>query len=219
MSHAWLCNVLTQRGDVDEALTHADESIRIEPMSAWSGLGWASRLANRAYSGDRGEVETMLAAKVDELREVTAPPAAMGGRHMLMTSGEAAALLDLRDVANALYPAILGQVDTVVMSAFDYVMSHRIAGMVAAAIGEWERADEHLRRALEQARNLPNRVDEPMILFSRAKMLLDRGDPSDRPAADDLLQTAVAGARRNGAVLREQLAQQLLDRLQNQTRS
>ena len=211
MSHAWLCNVLTQRGDVEEALAHADESIRIEPMSAWSGLGWASRLANRAYSGDRDEVQAMLAAKVDELRELTAPPAAMGGRHMLMTSGEAAALLDLPDVATALYPAIMGQVDTVVMSAFDYVTSQRVAGMVAAAIGEWDRADEHLRLALEQARNLPNRVDEPMVRYAQAKMLLDRGDAADRTTAEELLRTALAGCRENGAKGREQLVAKLLE--------
>jgi class 3 adenylate cyclase/tetratricopeptide (TPR) repeat protein len=213
MSHAWLCNVLTQRGEIEEALSHADEAIRLEPISAWSGLGWASRLANRAYAGERDEVEAMLAEKVDELREVPAPPAPMGRRHMLMAAAEAAALLGLRDVARSLYPAVVGQVGTVLMAAFDYMTSQRAAGMVAATIGEWDRADEHLRLALEDARVLPNLVDEPMIHYARAKMLLDRGDASDRSAAQDLLQTAVADFRRNGATLRERLAQQLLDEM------
>jgi tetratricopeptide (TPR) repeat protein len=211
MAHAWLCNVLTQRDELDEALNQADEAILIEPMSAWSGLGWASRLANRAYAGDRAEVESMLAEKVDELCAITPPPAAMGVRSMLFNAGEAAALLGLPDVARALYPAILNQIDTVVMWAFDWTTSHRIAGMVAAAIGEWADAEEHFRLALDQARGLPNRIDEPMVLYTRARMLLDRADPADRAVATELLREAVAGFRQIGATLRERLAQDLLD--------
>jgi tetratricopeptide (TPR) repeat protein len=210
MSYAWLANILTQRGEIDEALAHAAAAMRIEPASAWAGLGWASRIANRAYAGDRAEVESMLAAKLDELAQLSGPPAAMGSRHMLMNAGEAAALLGLRDAASALYPAIERQVDTVAMTAFDYLISQRVAGMVAAAIHDWERADEHLHRALEHAQNLPNRVDEPMVQYARGKMLLDRGDPADRPAAEELVRTAIGGFRRNGATLRERLAQQLL---------
>jgi tetratricopeptide (TPR) repeat protein len=212
MSHAWLCSVLTMRGETDEALRHADEAIRIEPASAWSGLGWASRLANRAYSGNLDEAQSMIDAQLDELRSLGPPPAAMGARAMLQAAGEAAALLNLRDVAQALYPPIVAQVDTVVMSAFDWTMSQRIAGMVAAAIGEWDRADEHLRRALDQACRLPNRIDEPMVRYARAKMLLDRGEAADRPAAGELLRAAIAGFRHSGATLRESLAAQLLER-------
>jgi hypothetical protein len=157
----------------------------------------------------------MIAAKIDELRDVAAPPFAMGTRTMLLTAGEAAALLGLRDVATALYPAILRQVDTVAMSAFDWTTSQRIAGMVAAAIGEWDSADEHLRLALDQARSLPNRIDEPMIHFARAKMLVERGDAADRSVAEELLRTAVAGCRANGATGRERLAAQLLSQCQS----
>jgi len=81
--------------------------------------------------------------------------------------------------------------------------------MVAAASGNWERAEEHLRVALDQSRSLPNVLEEPSVHFAHAKLLIDRGAVADRDRAAELLDLAVAGHRRIGSTLREELAMRL----------
>jgi hypothetical protein len=69
--------------------------------------------------------------------------------------------------------------------------------MAAACAGLEDEAVRHFERALEQARTLPSRVDEPQVLHRYGDLLLRRGD--DRARA--LLEQALTGYRALGTPL------------------
>jgi tetratricopeptide (TPR) repeat protein len=213
-SYAWLADVVTRRGNPDEGRRLAEQAIQQEPASSWSGLGWASLLVNRAYAGDRATVEAMLAEQDETVRALRGDvPIAVGKSAMLAAVGEASGLLDLPDVAAAVYPALAALADRLAMQPFSWSLVHRIAGMAATASGQWEHAERHLDRALEQAETLPNRLEEPSVRYCRAKMLIRRGRPEDRRPAIELLDRARADYERSKATLRVDLVRQLRDSL------
>jgi tetratricopeptide (TPR) repeat protein len=201
-SHGWLSIALAMRGETAEALAHAEEALAAEPESAWSGLAWVSLVFCRMHEGNAEEVRGLLAAGLPALEEST--PA--GAYLRVSIAGEAAARLGLRDVCTELYPALAAMTDRFVMRPFDWALTERVAGMAAACAGEHEAAVRHLELALEQARSLPNLVDEHQVLHQYGELLLQRGDERGR----GLLEQALTGYRSLGLPL---LARQVEDLL------
>jgi tetratricopeptide (TPR) repeat protein len=189
-SHAWLSICLTMRGELDEALVHAQESLATEPDSAWSGLAWVSLLFCRMHAGDDDEVRRMLAEELPVPDDAT--PA--GAFLRVSIAGEAAARLGLRDLCEQLYPALADMTGRLVMRPFDWALTERVAGMAAACAGRDDEAVRHFERALAQARSLPSLIDEPQVLHQFGLLLLDRGDER----APALLEQALEGYRRLG---------------------
>jgi tetratricopeptide (TPR) repeat protein len=208
-SHAWLANIATLRGQLAEGLDHADEAIRIEPQSAWSGTGWTSRIANRSYAGDVTQVRSMLDEKLDVLR-VPGDPPTMGELLMLSIAGEVAAVAGFNDVAGELYPQIAAHAERVALRPFDWALTQRIAGMTAASAGDWEQADTHFTAALAQATAFPNVLDGPQVQHWYGKMLLDRGLSGDRDRGRNLVSSALDGYRLLGIPVRARMAEELL---------
>jgi tetratricopeptide (TPR) repeat protein len=208
-SYAWLANIATLRGQLDEGLDHADEAIRIEPQSAWSGTGWTSRIANRSYAGDDTQVRSMLDDKIDVLRATGDPPT-MGELLMLSIAGEVSAVAGLTDVAEKLYPLIAAHADRVALRSFDWALTQRVAGMTAACSGDWDRADTHFTQALAQTTSFPNVLDGPQVQHWYGKMLLDRGRPDDRDRGRNLVSSALDGYRLLGIPVRARMAEQVL---------
>jgi tetratricopeptide (TPR) repeat protein len=192
-SHGWLSIALAMRGELDEALVHAQEALTEEPESAWSGLAWVSQLFCRMHGGDDDEVRRLLA----EERPVPDASAPAGVFLQVSIAGEAAARLGLSDLCEELYPALAGMTERLVMRPFDWALTERVAGMAAACAGKEDEALRHLERALEQARSLPSRIDEPQVLHQYGELLLKRGD--DRAPA--LLERALEGYRALGMPL------------------
>ena len=56
----------------------------------------------------------------------------------------------------------------------------------------WDDAEAHFEHALQQADEMPHRVEQPEVRRWCARMLLDRGDPGDRERARTLLTEARA---------------------------
>jgi class 3 adenylate cyclase/tetratricopeptide (TPR) repeat protein len=208
-SHAWLSFVATLQGRFDEGLAFADESIAIEPESAWSGIGVASRLGNRAHAGDHVEVRRMLDAQAEALR-THHEPAPMGSLILLSVAGEAAAAVGLSDLCAELYPALARQPEIMAFRPFDWAMTHRIAGMTAACAGRWDDAERHLREALAQAEELPNLLEVPRSRHAYGEMLLQRGAPADRGRAQELLGAARDGYRSLGMPFRAHAVEERL---------
>jgi hypothetical protein len=156
----------------------------------------------------------MLAEQTEQLHSIRGDqPIAIGTSAMLTAAGEASALLDIRDMAAALYPALAALAERFVMQPFSWVLTQRIAGMAAAACGQWADAQRHLDRALEQARSLPNRLDEPAVHYWQARLLLDRGHREDRGRAAEDLDRAMTGFAYSGATLRVEMARRLRESL------
>jgi tetratricopeptide (TPR) repeat protein len=208
-SYAWISNVLTLRGLVEEALELADASIRTEPTSAWSGVGWTSRLANRLYAGDADQAQAMVREKLDVLRTV-ADPMPMGQVAMVSMASEACAIFGLGEWAGEFYPTVVQQAERVPMRPFDWALMQRVAGMLAASVGDWTRAVEHFETALAQAEKFPNALDEPQVQLFYGKALLDRGGADEILRGRELVSAAVRGFGRLGIPLRMQFAEQVL---------
>ncbi|HUR14441.1 MAG TPA: AAA family ATPase [Mycobacteriales bacterium] len=195
-SHAWLSFVATLRGRLEEGLALAEESIAMEPESAWSGIGWSSRLANRANAGDHGEVRRMLSDQAETLRSV-GEPVTMGLTIMLSVAGEAAAAAGLGDVCAELYPALARHPETLAIRPFDWALTHRVAGVAAAGAGRFEDAEQHLRQALAQAESFPNLLELPRVQHAYGELLLDHRT-SAGGSAHELLRAARDGYRSLG---------------------
>jgi class 3 adenylate cyclase/tetratricopeptide (TPR) repeat protein len=206
-SYGWLSFTRTTRGDLEAGLELAEQAIAIEPDSTWSGLGWASRLANRAHAGDTDEVRRMLDERMPVLREVTPGEATMGAALMVGVAGEAAAILGMADVCEQLYPVLAEYPAWFAVRPFDWALTHRVAGMAATCAGRWAEAERHLATAMEQARALPDVLEEPRVQHAQGVLLLDRGDPADAARAQDLLSAAAAGYRRLGMPVRAAAAE------------
>jgi class 3 adenylate cyclase/tetratricopeptide (TPR) repeat protein len=208
-SHAWLGLVATLRGQLDEGLVHADEALRLEPDSAWSGLAWVSRLTNRADAGDTEQVHAMINEKLDGLR-AQGGESAMGPLLMLSVSGETLAAAGFAEPSAELYPLLAAHTSRVAFRPFDWALTQRVAGMAAAAAGLWDEAEAHFEQALVQAQTLPNVMDEPRVQHFFGKMLLDRGLPADLDRGRGLVQAAVEGYRRLGMPVRAAMAEEVL---------
>jgi hypothetical protein len=192
-SHAWLGMSATKRGNFEEGLRYADEAIRIEPTSAWSGVGWTSRLVNRAYAGDVDVCATMVEEKLAFLKSL-GDPTPMGAFLMLTGAAEACAVLGMNQTAAELYPHVAERVHLMPTRPFDWGLTERFAGMAAAAAGLWEEAERHHLAALRQVDELPNRLDAPQVDYWYGRMLIDRGNPNDRDRALQLIESAQSKA-------------------------
>ena len=69
--------------------------------------------------------------------------------------------------------------------------THTIAGLAAGAARQWEAAEDHFQIALQQAKSLPQRLEQAEIRRFHAMMLMDRAAPGDREKAQTLLAEAL----------------------------
>jgi len=111
---------------------------------------------------------------------------------------DACAALGDQAVAALAYPELVSSAGTNVMIGHlvaCYGAADRYLGMLAATLGEWERAEEHFERAIELNRQMEARTWLAHTEYEYARMLLARG-PAQRARAAPLLSHAaeLAGA-------------------------
>jgi class 3 adenylate cyclase/tetratricopeptide (TPR) repeat protein len=204
-SYAWLSVLLTMRGDVEEGLRAADEGIRLEPQSAWSGIGWAYKLFNRAMAGDTDVCRQMLAETLPELGG-TGEAIAIGTFVRVTEAAHAAAILGEKGLCARLYPSVARVADRLPTGIFSGSITHRIAAMAAATAQMWDEAEHHFEEAQRTADEYPNRWDEPSVWLWRGKMLLTRGRPEDADRGRELVAKAGAEFETRGMPLHAKLA-------------
>jgi class 3 adenylate cyclase/tetratricopeptide (TPR) repeat protein len=208
-SHAMLANALLLRGDLEGSAREAEQAIRLEPASAFTGIGWAHTFLARAFGGDRAGCRDMLA----DARGVLPAPsgnATTGRTIMLYAAVHGGALAGLDDEAGGLYEAVAARIRGMPVSAFDLTLGERAAGMAAALAGLWDRAEEHFVAAARLAEANPVRIEQPQVRYWHAWTLLRRGDPADRVRAGALLKVAHDDFAAIGMPLHTALAETLL---------
>jgi tetratricopeptide (TPR) repeat protein len=115
-----------------------------------------------------------------------------GSWMLLMCCVEGLATLGEREAASRLYPLVLEPIKAGnVTPVWAYTLAQRQAGIAAAEGGQWELAEEHYERALEQAHEIPHRLEQPEVRRWYAGMLLERDRPGDREKARRLLDEAI----------------------------
>lgn len=208
-SHAWLAGVQILRGDLARAGASARRAIEVEPVSAYSGIGWCYEFLCLAYGGDTAACARLLA----EARPTFPLPgarAAIGPTLQLVAAAHGAVVAGLSADAADLYPRLADLPEELPVTLFDVSLVHRVAGMAAAAAERWEDAAAHFDSALRQARAFPVVVEEPQVKHWYGKMLLDRGRPEDSGRAKEMIAEAFAGYRSLGMPLHMALAEHLL---------
>jgi tetratricopeptide (TPR) repeat protein len=107
--------------------------------------------------------------------------------------------LELVDAARSVYERLLpweGQVASVGVSAEGPVATY--LGSLATLLGDFDRAESHLARALEIGHSLGAPYWRLRTRLALADLLVRRGEPADGPARAAVLQEAEADAGRHG---------------------
>ena len=84
------------------------------------------------------------------------------------------------------------------------------AGIAAACAGDWTRAEEHHRAAIERMDAVPYATARAIARYWYADMLIERGGTDDRSPAAELLETAATLSDAIGLALYARLARQRL---------
>jgi len=195
-------------GNWESALSHAQESFRLDVESTILGSGVGTLFRQMAYAGDRAAL-----AILDEKREWlprSGQPNAGGSWSMLAFVIEGLVMLGEHSRAGQLYPLARELVDTgavVLWPIFRFTQT--IAGIAATAARQWEAAEDHFETALRQAESIPHRLEQAEIRRFHAMMLMDRGARGDRDKARRLLNEARETYRQIGMPRHIEMTQSL----------
>ncbi len=201
------------RGRWQEALEHFQEAARLETPGFAAGVDWTCLFLSQAYSAHRDTALAMLEQRRDDLPRPGRANTA-GAWTMLLGVVEGLAVLGERDEAAKLYPLVLEAIDTgAVARGWTGGLLQTVAGIGAAAGGQWDVAEEHYRTALHQAHELPVVMGQPEVRRWYARMLIDRDGSGDRDKARELLTEAIAMYRRIGMPKHVEMAEALLGEL------
>jgi class 3 adenylate cyclase/tetratricopeptide (TPR) repeat protein len=135
-----------------------------------------------------------------------------GTTQMTVEAVEGLALLGISRAAFKLYPVVEEMIrsDGNIMPFHCDRLLETAAGISAAAGRRWDKAEEHYQTALQQAHDLPHRLEQPEVRRFYATMLLERNGPGDGAKAQELLSDAVAMYRELGMPKHVDMAQALL---------
>jgi class 3 adenylate cyclase/tetratricopeptide (TPR) repeat protein len=198
------------RGHWQKALEHFQEAVKLESPSPFAGSDWVLLFLWKAYSGHKDEALAMLDERMSDLPR-SGQANTLGTWTILFGVVEGLAFLGERDEAAKLYPLVLEAIDTGARARlWTWGLLQTVAGMAAAAGGQWDKAEEHYQTALRQAHELPIVMEQPEVRRWYARMLIDRDASGDRDKARQLLTEAIEGYRRIGMPKHIDVAEALL---------
>jgi tetratricopeptide (TPR) repeat protein len=178
------------RGNWTSALFHAHAACRLEGENSFQGIGAGTLFRQLAYAGDRGGALALLHEKRAWLPR-SGRPNTIGSWWMFALMIEGLVILGEHARARELYPLARELVETGAVALWPiFRFSQTVAGIAAAAAGQWEAAEEHFQTALHQAEAVPHRLEQAEIRRFHALMLMDRATPGDRERAGGLLRQA-----------------------------
>jgi len=206
----WLALGDLWRGRWEAARDRAEDTASREPPGFLVGWSWAVLFLCECLLDHK---ETALAG-LEERRSGlprTGRPNTDGAWTMLFYVIEGLAVLRERQAAVELYPLTLEAIEigTVVSPHSDRLVQ-TVAGIAAAAGGQWEEAETHYQKALNQAREIPFRSEQPEVRRWYAQMLIDRNASGDRDRARTMLGEAVKMYEQIGMPKHVEMAKELL---------
>lgn len=173
-----------------------DEACRLPLEGAWDGIALGHRLLGLAYMGSE-ETGSILAKRDSYL-----PTAGIDGRagqwYYAMALGEAAAYLGMKRESAMTYPLLRQLMEEGAVTLLSLGLVEKVAGIAAAAGGDWESSERHFEAALGQAETLPVEIEEPDVRRWYAWMLRERSGPGDEEKSRSVLDAAKAGYAKLG---------------------
>ncbi|MBV8362564.1 MAG: AAA family ATPase, partial [Deltaproteobacteria bacterium] len=199
-------------GDWDLASSLAEEACATERPGAFAGPGAAMLLRLAGYSGGHDRVLELVnqtQAQLPRLGQTNT----IGTWSLLMGMVEALAMVGERGRAAELYPRVRELLACgVITMSFGCRFSETIAGVAAGTAGYWQPAEQHFGLALQQAAELPHRLEEAEVRRFHAMMLLERNLAGDRDRAREMLIRAIEVYERIKMPCHLELARRLLAR-------
>ncbi len=209
LAQGWQALAAFWRGDWQAARELALEAAQHEPDGALYGIGFSHLFLIDSYLGRSESALEVLASK--DLLPRGAGPHSVGSWAMLHRAVEGLAVLGERERAASLHPLLLGAIDTgTVVEAWTLQLCQKAAGISAAAGGQWEVAQEHFEKALQEACDIPYQSEQAEVRRWYASMLLDRRGEGDVDYARELLEKAVVVYQKIGMTRHCDLANSLI---------
>ena len=186
------------RGDFKQAEAILREATTRELEAPGLGTAFAAHMLLLARLGDMRALDVLAAH--DELLPEPGRQAGIGAWKLLLAAVESLALLGKVDRAAALHPVVLHAIKTTgaLVPYWSGTSLSRVAGISAAAAGQWEEANAHFDRAWEECQRLPNLIERPFVLCWRGWMLARRGGQRDEQRSRELLAESRAQLRELG---------------------
>jgi tetratricopeptide (TPR) repeat protein len=211
MSEIGLTEVDFFRGDWTSALCHAQISQRLGPGSSIEGFSIGTLFRQLAYAGDRNGALALLDENPAFL-PVSGQANTVGSWFMLWLVVEGLFMLGEYSKAGELYQLVCALVDTGAVALWQVCRFTRtIAGIAAAAAGQWDSAEEHFQIAMQQAESFPYLLEQAEIRRFHAMMLINRAAPGDRAKAQTLIKEALATYSQIGTPRHIEMTQSLLN--------
>jgi predicted ATPase len=193
-------------------LLHAQAACGFTSGPFVRGFGEGTFFLLKAYAGDYDGALRIL----DEKRAwlpVSGQDNRGGSWWMLALVIEGLFMLGKQPQAAELYPLAQQLVGIGVLTLWPmFRFTRTIAGIAAAAAGQWESAEEHFSIALRQAESFPYFLEQAEIRRFHAMMLLERSASGDREKAQTLLRQALASYKHIGMPRHVELVHTLLDK-------
>jgi tetratricopeptide (TPR) repeat protein len=178
MGEAELANIARMRGLATESLEWSRRALASErPRNSYSGYPQASLALTQAQTGDPEAIASLRKALPYLPRPGCRAP--IGFWQSLVLAIEGWATVGRLEEAAALHPAAEEMASTGMALAFTSTLPLTAAGIAAACAGEWERADQHHRAAIQLADKMPHRVAQAIARYWYADMLRARGNADE----------------------------------------
>ena len=212
VSYALMVQGAFWQGRWEEALGQLASGMAV--AGPWGvGLIQGSTLLQLCYARDR-ERALPLITEMEQGLPVPGESADWGAWTLVLAAAEGLAVIGEQERSARLYPLVAEALRLgCVIRCPDMRFVETVAGVAAGADGQWERAEDHFRRALQQATELPHLIEGAEIRRLHAEMLIRRDGPGDRTHARQLLADAVATYRQIGMSRHEEMAWALLTTL------
>jgi tetratricopeptide (TPR) repeat protein len=173
-----LANILRLRGMILESLEWSRRAMAWEtPRHSYSGYSQAALALTLAQSGDPEALPALREAQ--RYLPVPGRRAPIGTWQAVGLVIEGLASIGRFEEAARLLPLAEEFAASGFELAFDPPLPRTVAGIAAACAGDWPRAEEHHRAAMQLAEAMPHRVMQAVAWFWYAAMLRARGGSED----------------------------------------
>jgi DNA-binding CsgD family transcriptional regulator len=204
---AFMGDVLALQGRLDEILPHVQAMVEVFD-DAPVAIGLATLGRHLLAAGHRD----LARRAMDRLRLML--PAAVDMRYLptMAMAGELAAGLGETDLTSLCYEALRPYETMMLYSTTgNFGSAHRSLGIMAAGLGRLDEAVEHVREAVARERQAGAVPYLAVAQLELAGLLVRRGGPGDRSAAEQAAQESRVVARRLGLVPTDRAASALLE--------
>ncbi|MBT8142132.1 MAG: AAA family ATPase [Gammaproteobacteria bacterium] len=182
---------LLLHGNINEARTDMEYCYE-NRMHGGSGAGsvicfW---LYGKAFLGDEDTLDAF--ESLQSLLPESGKPICTGTIMFLLLATESLVLCKQHETAADMYKHIVYILNEKKLNLpFSLGLTERFAAIAASAGKNWQVAEQHFANAMQAAKKLPHKTEEPQLLYWHARMLLDRNAPGD----SELAQTYLTKAR------------------------